>query len=482
MMPFSRISSRCRVAGNTVGVFRRFLFAAATLACGGPVAIAADEAPAAGGGFQPEDISIGEPISLPTAPPLAPPSPAAAPIGGVLQPPAAQLPSVVVPDHPAPTTATAPAGAQSLATTGASPQQATAGSGWLGIAVDDTLVTGRLVVVEVAPDGPAAKAGIRPQDMLLAMNGTPLQTGDELAATLAAIAPGQQVKMVVGRDNKIEDVVAQASVRPPAAVSRDWQSSASTAPPYDAVAAPPLAAPPLAAPTRLLPAAPSYVGELPTPATSALTPPGMLPAATQPARASAANAGAMPQLPSVRQATSGRTALGVRTVPVDPDVQSRFHLSDTHGAFVIGVVQDLPASKAGVPPGSVIVAINHQPVRSPQDLTQLVSHGPVGTPVPIQYVLPGGQSKQADVVLQSLEQPLERALTGSDSFGRTADTPSLQPAVEPSPLTTRRVQPMAAYQSAEPDPLSKMEELLRLMSNRLEQIERRLDRIEAGRP
>jgi hypothetical protein len=40
---------------------------------------------------------------------------------------------------------------------------------------------------------------------------------------------------------------------------------------------------------------------------------------------------------------------------------------------------------------------------------------------------------------------------------------------------------MAAYQSAEPDPLARMEELLRLMSNRLEQIERRLDRIEAGR-
>ena len=504
-MPFSRISSRSRVAGNTVGVFRRFLcpalhsatlsrlsatrvwmalFTAAALACGSPVVIVADEAPAAGGGFQPEDISIGEPISLPTAPPLAPPSPAAAPIGGVLQPPTAQLPSVVVPDHPAPATAAAPAGAQSQAITGASPQPATAGSGWLGIAADDTLVTGRLVVVEVAPDGPAAKAGIRPQDMLLAMNGTPLQTGDELAATLAAIAPGQQVKMVVGRDNKIEDVVAQASARPPAAVSRDWQSSASAAvSPRAEVAVAPLAAQSLAAPTRFLPAAPSHVGELPTPAvTSALTPPGMLPAATQPARASTADAGAISQLPSVRQAPSGRTALGVRTVPVDPNVQSRFHLSDTHGAFVIGVVQDLPASKAGVPPGSVIVAINHQPVRSPQDLTQLVSHGPVGTPVPIQYVLPGGQSKQADVVLQSLEQPLERALTGGDSFGRTADTPSLQPAVEPSPLTTRRVQPTAAYQSAEPDPLSRMEELLRNMSNRLEQIERRLDRIEAGRP
>jgi hypothetical protein len=169
-------------------------------------------------------------------------------------------------------------------------------------------------------------------------------------------------------------------------------------------------------------------------------------------------------------------------VPVDPSVQSRFQLSDTHGAFVIGVVQDLPAAKAGVPPGSVIVAINNQPVRSPQDLTQLVSHGPVGTPVPIHFVLPGGQSKQADVVLQSLEQPLERALVGSGDGGQATELPSLQPAAQPSPLTTRRVQPTAAHQSAEADPLDRLQELLRLMNARLEQIERRLDRIETRRP
>ena len=178
---------------------------------------------------------------------------------------------------------------------------------------------------------------------------------------------------------------------------------------------------------------------------------------------------------------SGRTALGVRTVPVDPSVQSRFQLSEPQGAFVIGVVQDLPASKAGVPPGSVIVAINHQPVRSPQDLTQLVARGPVGTPVPLHYVLPGGQSKQADVVLQSLEQPLERALIGDGDAAQSAEPPSLQTA----PLTTRRVQPTAGYepaeQSAEPATLVRLEELLLRMNNRLEQLERRLERIESGR-
>jgi membrane-associated protease RseP (regulator of RpoE activity) len=351
----------------------------------------------------------------------------------------------------------------------ASLQPAAAGSGWLGIAVDDTVVTGRLVVVEVAPDGPAAKAGVRPQDMLLAINGNQLHNGDEMAAALAAITPGQQVKMAVGRDNRVEDIVAQAAARPPEALSRDWQSAVAgpTAAPAVAPSASmpsSAAAPPaLVAPTHLVPEA----------ATISVLPP---PAALPPARV----ATDPPQLARPATATpaaSGRTALGVRTVPVDPNMQSRFQLSEAQGAFVIGVVQDLPASKAGVPPGSVIVAINHQPVRSPQDLTQLVARGPVGTPVPLHYVLPGGQSKQAEVVLQSLQQPLERALIGDGDAVQTAEPPSLQPA----PLTTRRVQATAGYQSAEPATLVRLEELLLRMNNRLEQLERRLDRIESGR-
>ncbi len=445
--------------------------------------------------FTPEDISIGEPISLPFATPLASPAPGRPPI-----PPAttdfrspyptsaAQLPSVIAPAGPAATVqpphaplqpaAQVPADASASAGS-ASSDSAAAGTGWLGISVDDTVVTGRLVVVEVAPDGPAARAGVRPQDMLLAINGKHLQNGDELAAALAAIVPGQQVKMAVGRDNRVEDVVAQASPRPAAAFSRDWQSAAisqSTAP-NASRAISPAARPERAAPERLAPEATS-IGLLPAPAAvlPAPTTPDMLPAATLPARA-AADALQPPSPMETRPTAGGRTALGVRTVPVDPNVQSRFRLSEAQGAFVIGVVQDLPASRAGVPPGSVIVAINHQPVRSPQDLTHLVARGPVGTPVPLQYVLPGGESKQADVVLQSLEQPLERALIGSDEAGQTANPPALQP----TPVTTRRVQPAAAYRATEPETLARMEELLRRMSNRLEQIERRLEGLEPSR-
>jgi membrane-associated protease RseP (regulator of RpoE activity) len=461
-MPLLQISKRrftglaCDEIGllATPAIVSIMAIMAATV-CGGAFAGATDAAPAAdttlpepalapaetaAPAFKAEDISIGEPVTLPFATPLAPPAP----------------------DRPAPNR-------PATSGLGIAPPAA-AGSGWLGFAVDDTVVTGRLVVVEVSPDGPAAKAGVRPQDMLLAINGNHLQTGDELAAALAAIVPGQRVKMAVGRDNRVEDVVAQASSRPPAAVARDWQSATASQmiPPNVALSTSPAAPPGLAAPSRLVPEATSF---------------GVLPAPT-PTPTPSANPAPIPTA-TANPTTGGRTALGVRTVPVDPNVQTRFRLSDAQGAFVIGVVQDLPASKAGVPPGSVIVAINNQPVRSPQDLTHLVARGPVGTPVPLHYVLPGGQSKQADVVLQSLEQPLERALIGSEETGQATRPTAAPPALQPAPLTTRRVQPTAGYQSDEqsnePTAPARLEELLRRMSNRLEQIERRLERIESGR-
>jgi hypothetical protein len=147
--------------------------------------------------------------------------------------------------------------------------------------------------------------------------------------------------------------------------------------------------------------------------------------------------------------------------------------------MVIGVVHDLPAARAGVPPGSVIVAINHQPVRSPEDLTQLVTHGPVGQPVPLEYVLPGGESRKADVVLQSLDRPLEQALVGSNA--RPVAPGGEPPSLAPASNISRRVQPTVANRAPEPEPLVRFEELLRRINDRLDRLEQRFERLPGGR-
>lgn len=288
---------------------------------------AADSQPAP---FTPGEISIGEPIQLPPRRPAE-----TEPVGG---------PSVATPRQSTP---------------------APAGNGWIGLTVDEKLVTGRLVVVDIASTGPAERAGIRLQDHLLAIDGMPLRTADQLAAALAAIAPGSTVKVAIGRGERIDEFSLQAMARPARPPARDWRAAEPADPPV-ARQAPPPSQPAPAAP------APRIEGE----------------------------------------GARGRTALGVRTLPVDPSIQARFNLQAPAGALVIGVVHDLPASKAGVPPGSVIVALDNQPVRSPSELTRLVTGGPVGKPVTLQYILPGGEQRKAEVSLQSLEVPLERALVG----------------------------------------------------------------------
>ena len=426
--------------------------------------------------FQPGDISIGEPLQLPLAPP---PSVLTVPQEKTV-PQERTVPPAEAAGQPAPFPLPPPAADESASNGGpAAPvRPAEPGTGWLGIAVDDSLVTGRLVVVEVAENSPAARAGIGRQDLLLAIDGEPLHSADQLAAALAAIAPGRNVKVSVGRGDRIQDAVMRAETRPPEAIARDWQAAGSVP---ARTSQPGGRSLPSAPALAVEPAAPSIVIRSPD-APAPFDPPAALP---------------VPRGGSGPEPTTGgrgRTALGVRTLPVDPGVQARFRLSEPAGALVIGVVQDLPASKAGVPPGSVIVALDNQPVRSPNELTQLVAKGPVGTPVSLQYVLPGGEARRAEVSLQSLEVPLERALAGETAPALSAPG-MLPPAVLP-PAVARRivrrmgeaatadaVQQTAATESvaresapATPKPEAVQLELQRLRS-RIDRLERRLERL-----
>ena len=89
------------------------------------------------------------------------------------------------------------------------------GSGWLGLIVDDSIITGRLVIVKVSDLSPAMQAGIKAQDVLLAIDGEPVQTADQLAALLAAIPPDKQVRALIGRTEGVNEVTMTARTRPP---------------------------------------------------------------------------------------------------------------------------------------------------------------------------------------------------------------------------------------------------------------------------
>lgn len=405
-----------------------------------PAVNAADEQPPTA--FTPADISIGEPIALPVAPPAQPATEVAVPE------PAARAATAAVP-----------------------------GSGWLGVTVAESAVPGRWRIDDVVAGGPAARAGIAAGDELRAVNGISLQSLEEASQAVTSIAAGQEVRIAVARADAVHNLTIVAEPRPAAPAGRGWQGA-------EAGGATQVTAVPQPASRQPVPAAPA-----PQPTANAAPPSGAaaFAAAPQPFAAAGPESAPMPGpaafAPVVPQPTAqpairpdlgaagrGRTALGVRTLPIDPGIQARFNLPDATGAYVIGVVQDLPASKAGVPPGSVIVALDNRPVRSPVELTQLVTSGPVDRPITVQFVLPGGEAKRAEVILQPLEVPLERALIGPAPTGMTAP-PVLRTAERPSATD-------ATGRSGDTGPLV---DEIRFLRARLERLERRLQAIVPSR-
>jgi S1-C subfamily serine protease len=82
--------------------------------------------------------------------------------------------------------------------------------------VSDTAV----YVREVTPDSPAGRAGVRPGDLLAAVNGQPLRSVDEVHRLLATISPGETVALGICRGAETLDLKAVAEDLPPAVQPR----------------------------------------------------------------------------------------------------------------------------------------------------------------------------------------------------------------------------------------------------------------------
>ncbi|MBI2441973.1 MAG: DegQ family serine endoprotease [Lentisphaerae bacterium] len=73
------------------------------------------------------------------------------------------------------------------------------------------------LVAEVSEDSPAAKAGIKPGDVLLEMDGRPLATAGSFRNEVALCPPGKQITLKIMRDKKIQTVKATVATHPDSA-------------------------------------------------------------------------------------------------------------------------------------------------------------------------------------------------------------------------------------------------------------------------
>ena len=97
--------------------------------------------------------------------------------------------------------------------------------GWLGVTVQDITpnlaatfgleeVRGGLVS-EVVRSSPAYQGGLRPGDVLVGVNGKPIQDGYESMNIIAGTKPGTEVILNVIRNREVLDLTVIIGTRPP---------------------------------------------------------------------------------------------------------------------------------------------------------------------------------------------------------------------------------------------------------------------------
>jgi serine protease Do len=92
--------------------------------------------------------------------------------------------------------------------------------GWLGVQVQDVVAAaptpGQRAVLVAGVDraGPAARSGLRAGDLVTGINGEPIETSRGLVRTIAAMPPGQMVRLSVLRDRRMIELNLRVGRRP----------------------------------------------------------------------------------------------------------------------------------------------------------------------------------------------------------------------------------------------------------------------------
>ena len=180
-------------------------------------------------------------------------------------------------------------------------------------------------VSQVTEDGPAARAGLREDDVIVAWNGAPVESAVQLRRLVSETPAGREVRLTVVRDGTRREL-------------------------------------------------PVEIGER--------TGPGGTWTMRVPAPEIAGRVGERLRAPELRGRmfalmSGGRLGVGVQTL--GEQLGAYFGLGDREGVLVTTVREDSPAAKAGLKAGDVILAFGEDEVASPGDLISAVQAAEEGT-------------------------------------------------------------------------------------------------------
>ncbi len=103
-----------------------------------------------------------------------------------------QIPRAATPERAKPTEVPARATVEYLGQT--QPQDKGPGIGWIGLSTKKD-AEGRLAVVEVAPQSPADRGGIKIGDFIVQLNGAAVKSHDQFDVAIASFKPGSQIRV-----------------------------------------------------------------------------------------------------------------------------------------------------------------------------------------------------------------------------------------------------------------------------------------------
>ncbi len=100
-----------------------------------------------------------------------------------------------------------------------------------------------------------------------------------------------------------------------------------------------------------------------------------------------------------------RGLLGVTTQDLTPELVTAFNLENKYGAAISRIESNSPAAKAGLEPGDIIVSANGRPVKSSQDISNIVGLLQIGDKVNIEFYR-GNDKKEVTATIGKPEYAL----------------------------------------------------------------------------
>jgi S1-C subfamily serine protease len=211
------------------------------------------------------------------------------------------------------------------------------GNGWLGLytqTVDKDLKEAfkldsdhGVVINRVMPNSPADKAGLKPGDILLSLEGTNLTTSEQLAELVGDHNSGDRVKLEVLHNGKPETIFVELGER---------QNNSSRA-------------------------FMDQLSQLPSPRVFSKS-------------------------YRFSQTDVADTYIGVNLESINSQLGEYFGVSEGKGVLVTEVLEDSPAAKAGLKVGDVIVAMNGKDISDPSDIQDAVREAKKGDKLDISFL------------------------------------------------------------------------------------------------